>query len=68
MNTLSIITQQRTTISENQWNEIRKMAEINRIINKIADLLELAPELNSTDTFDFIISLTERELKRRKVK
>jgi len=53
------------TLTSAQWAEIEKLALINKIKNQIADLLEKAPELNITETFDFIFSLTERELRKR---
>lgn len=65
MNVLNTIREQRTITAE-QWSEIEKIAAIGRIKNQIADLLQASPELDITETFDFIMSLTERELKKRK--
>lgn len=64
MNASNLVTEQKT-ITASQWSEIEKLAAIAKIKNLLADLLESAPELNITDTVDFIMGLTERELKSR---
>lgn len=56
------------TFSAEQWSEIEKLASVNRIKNQLADLLEASPELNLADICEFIQSLTERELDRRRSK
>lgn len=55
-------------VSAQQWSEIEKIAAMGKIKNLLADLLESAPELNITDTVDFITDLTKMELKSRSMK
>lgn len=64
----SNLVNEQKTVTAQQWSEIEKLAAIGKIKNLLADLLESAPELNITDTVDFITGLTERELKYRSMK
>jgi len=67
MNTQEIVKEQKT-ITQAQWDEISKFAQIGKIKNALADLLEMAPELELDTTIEFIHGLVIREMKSREMK